>query len=146
MDIEKTARKYVQDLKGLYTNVSIYAVVSIISFLVWLSFGGAGFWPIWVFVGFGAAALLQGITMGSVKQLEEILPFLKPEWEEQQVKKLLKKPFSARSSDQKAPAQAAQKPTPQKEAPKVAVKAEAPKVVAKKAPVKKEPAKKKPTP
>ena len=142
MDIEKTARKYVQDLKGLYTNVSIYAVVSIVSFLVWLSFGGAGFWPIWVFVGFGAAALLQGITMGSVKQLEEVLPFLKPEWEEQQVKKLLKKPFSARSSDQKAPAQTAQKPTAEKEAPKVVVKKEP----AKKAPVKKAPAKKKPTP
>ena len=135
MDIEKTARKYVQDLKGLYTNVSVYAVVSIMSFLVWLSFGGSGFWPIWVFIGFAAATLLQGITMGSVKQLEEILPFLKPEWEEQQVKKLLKKPFSARTNDQKAndqkaPVQAEKKPAPPKAAPKVVVK---------KAPAKKKP-------
>lgn len=90
MDLEKTVRKYVHDLKGLYVNIIVYGVVSLVSFLVWLSFGGAGFWPIWVFLGFAAAIVLQGLTLGSVKQLEEVFPFLKPEWEEQQIKKLLK--------------------------------------------------------
>ncbi len=96
MELEKVARKYVQALKGLYVNVSVYALVSVVSFLVWLSFGGAGFWPIWVFLGFGIATVLQGWAIGSIKQLEEILPFLKPEWEEQQLKKILKQPISAK--------------------------------------------------
>lgn len=96
MELEKIARKYVQGLKDLYVNVSIYGVVSIISLLAWLSFGGHNFWPIWVFLAFGIATVLQGWTIGSIKKLEEILPFLKPEWEEQQLKKLLRQPVSAK--------------------------------------------------
>ncbi|WP_165380367.1 2TM domain-containing protein [Candidatus Finniella inopinata] len=156
--MEKTARKYVQDLKGLYTNVIIYAIVWALCILLWLSFGGSGFWPIWVLVGFGAATLLQGFAMGSSKQLEDFLPFLKPEWEEQQVKKLLKKPFAADMHQPKAAASAEPKEKPAKEVVKEVAKAEAPKaapikktapkkepVLKKEAAPKKAPVKKKPT-
>lgn len=98
MDLEKTARKYIQDLKGLYVNVSIYGTVFIVCLLIYFTMGGSGFWPIWVFIGFVAAAVLQSLSMGEMKQLEEILPFLKSEWEEQQVQKLLKKPKGDASS------------------------------------------------
>ena len=96
MELEKIARQYVQGLKDLYVNISVYAVVSGISLLVWLCLGGGGFWPIWVFLAFGLATVLQGWAIGSIKKLEEILPFLKPEWEEQQLKKLLKQPVSTK--------------------------------------------------
>lgn len=96
MELEKIARRYVQGLKALYVNVTVYAAVSFVCFVMWLSFGGAGFWPIWVFLGFGMATVLQGWTIGAIKQLEEILPFMKPEWEEQQLKKLLKSPVAAK--------------------------------------------------
>jgi hypothetical protein len=102
MELEKVARKYVQDLKHLYVNVSVYAVVLVVSILVWLSLGGAGFWPIWVLLAFVAAAVLQGWTIGSLKQLEELLPFLKPEWEEKQLKKLLKNPSPIKAHGEKA--------------------------------------------
>ncbi len=100
MELEKAVRKYVHDLKGLYINVVVYGVVFIVSVLVWLSFGGAGFWPIWVLLGFAAASLLQGMVMGSIKQLEEVFPFLKAEWEEEQVKKLLKKSGFVKATQQ----------------------------------------------
>ena len=75
MDLEKTARKYIQDLKGLYVNVSIYGTVFIVCLFNLFYNGGSGFWPIWVFIGFVAAAVLQSLSMGEMKQLEEILPF-----------------------------------------------------------------------
>ena len=56
--------------------------------IIWLSTGG-GFWPIWVIFGLGISAAMQGIKLGLFPMLPDFLPFLKADWEEQQVKNLL---------------------------------------------------------
>jgi hypothetical protein len=91
MDHENSIRKRVQALKSFYTNLVIYAVVCVACIIIWVSMGGGPFWPIWVIFGYGLSAVLQGVTLGQIPQLHEFLPFLNPEWEEEQIKKMSKK-------------------------------------------------------
>ena len=98
MEHENSIRKRVQALKSFYTNLVIYAVVCVACIVIWVSMGGGPFWPIWVIFGCGLSAVLQGVTLGQIPQLHEFLPFLSPDWEEEQVKKMSKKEKSSETS------------------------------------------------
>lgn len=90
MEKEAQVRERVRELRVYYTNLVVYACVSIGCILVWLLNGAGAFWPIWPIMAFGIAAGLQGVRLGQLKALEEWFPFLSPEWEEHQVKTMLK--------------------------------------------------------
>jgi hypothetical protein len=90
MDKEAQVRERVRELRVYYTNLVVYAGVSVGCILVWLLNGAGAFWPIWPIMAFGIAAALQGVRLGQLKVLEEWFPFLSPEWEEQQIKTMLK--------------------------------------------------------
>jgi len=90
MDKETQVREQVRELRVYYTNLVVYAAVSAGCILIWLLNGGGVFWPIWPMMAFGIAAALQGVRLGQLKALESWLPFLNPEWEESQVKSLLR--------------------------------------------------------
>lgn len=90
MDNETQVRERVRELRVYYTNLVVYAGVSVGCILIWLLNGAGAFWPIWPIMAFGIAAALQGARLGQLKSLEDWFPFLSPEWEESQVKSLLK--------------------------------------------------------
>ncbi len=89
MEKENIVRRKVRALRAFYTNLAIYSVVCAASIFAWLMMGAGPFWPIWVIFGCGAAAVLQALSLGHLPMVEEMLPFLKPEWEEAQVKLLM---------------------------------------------------------
>lgn len=143
MENENLVRRKVRSLRAFYTNLAIYSVVCAASVFAWLMMGAGPFWPIWVIFGCGAAAVLQALSLGHLPMVEEMLPFLKPEWEESQVKLLMaekkevKKTVEIKSTVEQensvskpAVSQEASKPkAPKKTAPKKpkAVKKETPK-------------------
>jgi len=90
MDKEAQVRERVRELRVYYTNLVVYAGVSAGCILVWLLNGAGAFWPIWPIMAFGIAAALQGARLGQLRSLEDWFPFLSPEWEESQVKAMLK--------------------------------------------------------
>jgi len=86
MDTEEKIRERVREMKLYYTNLMVYGFVSILCLLIWIATGGGHFWPLWVFLGLGASAVLQGARLGQMKVLEDYFPFLKSEWEEEQIR------------------------------------------------------------
>lgn len=90
MDKETEVRERVRELRVYYTNLVVYSGVSIGCILIWLLNGAGAFWPIWPIMAFGIAAALQGARLGQLKALDDWFPFLSPEWEEAQVKNMLK--------------------------------------------------------
>ena len=98
MDKETQVRERVRELRVYYTNLVVYAGVTVGCVLIWLLNGAGAFWPIWPIMAFGIAAALQGARLGHLKSLEEWFPFLSPEWEEAQVKAMLKGPKAEKKS------------------------------------------------
>ena len=88
MDSEDKVREKVRALRQFYTNLMIYGAITFGCFLIWLTTGGF-FWPLWLIIGFTISAILQGVKIGIFPFLEDIFPFLKPEWEDKQVQKIL---------------------------------------------------------
>lgn len=102
MDKETQIRERVRELRVYYTNLVVYAGMSVACILVWL-FNGAGvFWPLWPLMAFGVAAALQGARLGQLRALEEWFPFLSPEWEESQIQAMLKREREGGQSGEKA--------------------------------------------
>lgn len=93
---ELKIRERVKSLKEFYTNLVVYGVICLACIIIWLSTGG-GFWPIWVIFALGISAGIQGLRLGIFPMLGDLLPFLKPEWEDQQVKSMLKEPETRES-------------------------------------------------
>lgn len=85
---EMQVRERVKALKEFYTNLVVYGIICLACIIIWMSTGG-GFWPIWVIFALGISAVIQGIRLGIFPMIADVLPFLKPEWEEEQVKSLL---------------------------------------------------------
>ncbi|WP_010302670.1 2TM domain-containing protein [Candidatus Odyssella thessalonicensis] len=85
---EDNIRERIRELKEYYTNLIIYGVVIFACLIIWLTTGGA-FWPIWVMVALGSVALLKGIRLGLFPKMSELFPFLRPDWEEVQIKAAL---------------------------------------------------------
>lgn len=81
-------KQKVRELKLLYTNLSIYGFVGGSCIALWLSMGCGPFWPAWVIFGLALAGGLEAIRIGQFTFLETLLPFLKPEWEEQHLNRL----------------------------------------------------------
>jgi apolipoprotein N-acyltransferase len=92
---ENNIRERIRELKEYYTNVVIYGVVIFACLIIWLTTGGT-FWPIWVMVALGAVALLKGIRLGLFPKLSEIFPFLRSDWEEEQIRRALEEKFENR--------------------------------------------------
>ena len=89
MDHEQVIRQRVRELKTFYANLTIYGCVCAFCILVWMCMGFGVFWPIWVILGCGIAAGLEGFRLEQLPHLENFLPFLKKNWEEEQVRKIL---------------------------------------------------------
>jgi hypothetical protein len=119
MDKEREVREYVRALRSYYTNLVIYGGVSGACIIIWLLNGAGAFWPIWPIMGFVIAAVLQGMRLGTLKALEGWFPFLSPEWEEEQIKTMLKGGGSPKVIKEKTAGKSAGKLTEKSAAPDV---------------------------
>ncbi len=90
MNSEKDARERVRHLREFYKHLVIYGLGNFACILIWAISGGGYFWPIWVMLGWGIGLTMQAISLDLIPVLTEMLPFLNPNWEDQQVKKLMK--------------------------------------------------------
>ncbi len=105
---QEDAVAYVKELSGFYKQILLYAVVNVFFIVYWLLSGEDYFWPIWVILGWGTPLFFVAVdlqilpksiqkTMNSI--LESLpLPFLKPEWETDQLNRIYKKK-SVKSED-----------------------------------------------
>lgn len=103
---EHQARDYVKKLRRFYTDVLIYAAVNVGLILIWAISGGGYFWPIWVIIGWGIGLGVHAFSLGLIPQINTSVPFLTPEWEEKEVRRLVvaehksKKPEAKKESHQ----------------------------------------------
>ncbi len=98
---QEDAVAYVKELSGFYKQVAIYVMSNVLFILYWLLAGEGYFWPIWVILGWGTplffvAVDLQILPKSIQKTMNSILealplPFLRPEWEKDQLDRILKK-------------------------------------------------------
>lgn len=89
MTNRETIQKQLETLKELYINILIYSAISVVCIIIWISMGFGPFWPIWVMLSFSVAAFIQAIRAGQLPKMLEYIPFLKPEWENAQIERLL---------------------------------------------------------
>ncbi len=88
---EQKAREHVNKLRRFYTDALIYGVVNLGLILIWAISGGGYFWPIWVIVGWGIGLAVHAFSLGLIPQVNAMVPFMTPEWEEHEVRRLMKK-------------------------------------------------------
>lgn len=91
---EENIRQYVYELKRLYQDLFVASCIFIIALFAWMATGG-GFWPLWLILAFGLQTLVKLISMGKVPFSDvnfwlRWVYFLTPEWQEKQVKKMMK--------------------------------------------------------
>ena len=84
-------RDHVRSLKHFYRDVVFYVVMNIALILIWAISGGGYFWPIWVIVGWGLSLGMRALHIGIFPHLQEMLPFMKDEWEENKIKEMMDK-------------------------------------------------------
>src|SRR5438045_2470148 len=87
---EHQARLHVKKLRRFYTDILIYTVVNLGLILIWAISGGGTFWPIWVIVGWGIGLGVHAFSLGLLPQIDVMVPFLTTEWEEQEIRRLMK--------------------------------------------------------
>ena len=87
---EHQARSHVKKLRRFYTDILIYTVVNLGLILIWAISGGGTFWPIWVIVGWGIGLGVHAFSLGLLPQIDVMVPFLTNEWEEQEIRRLMK--------------------------------------------------------
>ena len=88
---EHNAREYVNKLRRFYTDALIYVVVNLGLILIWAISGGGYFWPIWVIVGWGIGLGVHAFSLGLIPQVNAMVPFMTREWEENEVRRLMKR-------------------------------------------------------
>lgn len=88
IDNEQAAREYLRQLKDYYTGLATKGGIILLCIVIWL-FTGGGFWPIWVILAFGVHAFIGGVQLGVFPMLQDLFPFLRKDWEETQLKKIL---------------------------------------------------------
>lgn len=90
---EEVLRQYVHELKMLYQEIFISGGIFVVCLVIWMA-GGGGFWPFWVLLAFLIKIFARAISMGRIS-LSDVnfwykwVSFLRPEWEEQQLKKMM---------------------------------------------------------
>lgn len=87
-DKEQKLREHLRDLKQFYTNLVTYGAIFIATLIIWMITGGP-FWPIWVLFGLGTAAIMQAIRLGLLPVFENFFPFLRPDWEDEQLRQMV---------------------------------------------------------
>ena len=100
---EHQVRSYVRKLRRFYTDVLIYGVVNLGLILIWAISGGGYFWPIWVIIGWGIGLGVHAFSLGLIPQMNTVVPFMTPEWEDQEVRRLMK---TGEKEEKKAPVKA----------------------------------------
>ncbi len=95
---EEKARDTARMLRRLYLDLLIYGLVNFGLVIIWALSGVGYFWPIWVIVGWGMALVIHAATSGALPYMRDIFPFLKPDWEDQKVKELLRQKPKAGSA------------------------------------------------
>lgn len=98
---ENHARSHVKKLRRFYTDILIYAVVNLGLILIWAISGGGTFWPIWVIVGWGIGLGVHAFSLGLLPQIDVMIPFLTNEWEEQEVRRLMKEGHKGKPTEAK---------------------------------------------
>lgn len=96
---EEDVRAYVKKLGNFYKQLAIYGLVNVGMILIWLLSGEGYFWPIWVILGWGIPLFFVAVDLhllpkgvqDVMNSFMETLPFLRPEWESEQVNHILKK-------------------------------------------------------
>jgi hypothetical protein len=86
---QKEALEKAKDLRKLYSHLTIYGLVNFASILIWLMSGGGYFWPIWILVGWGIGLVLEAAALGLLPLMTDVFPFLRPEWEEKEAKRIM---------------------------------------------------------
>ena len=99
---EHQAREHVKKLRRFYTDALIYGAVNLGLVLIWAIAGGGYFWPIWVIVGWGIGLGVHAFSLGLLPQIEMMIPFMTPEWEEEEVKRLMKEEQEGKKKEVKA--------------------------------------------
>lgn len=87
---EQDARAYVNRLRRFYTDAFIYAIVNLGLILIWAISGGGYFWPIWVIIGWGIGLGVHAFYLGLIPQVNAFVPFMTKDWEEKEVRRLMK--------------------------------------------------------
>jgi hypothetical protein len=88
LENEQKIREHLQQLKQFYTNLVTYGAIFLSTILIWMITGGP-FWPIWVLFGLGTASVMQAIRIGLLPIFENIFPFLRADWEEEQLQQMM---------------------------------------------------------
>lgn len=102
---EHQARLHVKKLRRFYTDILIYTVVNLGLILIWAISGGGTFWPIWVIVGWGIGLGVHAFSLGLLPQIDVMVPFLTTEWEEQEVRRLMKEEKKPKEEKKAKPAE-----------------------------------------
>ena len=87
---EKQIRAYVKKLHRFYRDLFSYSLINLVLIAIWWMSGRGYFWPIWVLVGWGLSLGVQACSFGLTLRLQSLIPFLRPDWEEREVQRLLK--------------------------------------------------------
>lgn len=98
---ELQAREHVKKLRRFYTDALIYGAVNLGLVLIWAIAGGGYFWPIWVIVGWGIGLGVHAFSLGLLPQIEVMIPFMTHEWEEEEVKRLMKTKLDGKKKEVK---------------------------------------------
>lgn len=150
---ERDVQSHVKKLKNFYGELSVFILVITVSLIIWLLCGGGYFWPLWIGLIWGVVLLLKASKLKIIAptlyegahSLREKLPFIRPQWEGEKTKEIMKKIGQNVSDMAKEELKSTKKAT--KSAPakrKSAKKASAkPEKAGKKTPTKKPAAKKK---
>ncbi len=96
---EFKVRQRYNNLREFYRHLTLYGVVNLSLILIWAVSGGGYFWPITVLVVWGVVIGLHAVSLGLVPIIDDIFPFFSSDWEEQQVKKMLKESKSSKRED-----------------------------------------------
>ncbi|MBL0942071.1 MAG: 2TM domain-containing protein [Alphaproteobacteria bacterium] len=86
---QKEALEKAKDLRKLYSHLTVYGLVNFASILIWLMSGGGYFWPIWILVGWGIGLVLEAAALGLLPLMTDVFPFLRPDWEEKEAKRMM---------------------------------------------------------
>lgn len=99
LNSEKDVQSHVRRLKNFYGELSVFILVITVSLIIWLLCGGGYFWPLWIGLIWGVVLLLKASKLKIIAPtlyegahtLREKLPFIRPQWESEKAKEIMKK-------------------------------------------------------